>query len=197
MWDGHSRPGCKKACTFHFSTQKPQGGMYKKSTAIVEALERWMLTQLYFWVMFHSEYIFAFIRKHLWAFACMHQAFTLICIIASLQHALSQCWHYRHGHHHFPQCTSANSVNSKQVFKGQIILLGMAFSNISFFDACSLFLKEEGKELQTFNKSWKWALFCVRKKKNKSHIGVMVHKQLIKLSLWRYYLTREGMWITL
>lgn len=84
-------------------------------------------------------------------------------------------------------------LNSKQVFKGQIIPLGMAFNNVSLFDACSLFSQEEREELQTFNKSWKWALFrSIAKRslentkplvcniKNKSHQGVMVHKQFIK-----------------
>lgn len=50
------------------------------------------------------------------------------------------------------------ALNSKQVFKGQIIPLGMAFNNVSLFDACSLFSQEEGDELQTFNKSSKWVL---------------------------------------
>ncbi len=35
--------------------------------------------------------------------------------------------------------------NSKQVFRGQIIPLGVAFNNVSLFDACSLFSQEEGK----------------------------------------------------
>lgn len=63
MWDGHSKPGCKKACIFHFSTLKPQGGLYKKSTAIVEAFERWTTGCLS--NTFDSTYIFAFIKKHL------------------------------------------------------------------------------------------------------------------------------------
>lgn len=84
-------------------------------------------------------------------------------------------------------------LNSKQVFKGQIIPLGVAFNNFSLFDACSLFSQEEREELQTFNKSWKWALFrriaklslenmkpLASNMKDKSHRGAMVHKQFIK-----------------
>lgn len=36
-------------------------------------------------------------------------------------------------------------LNSKQVFKGQIIPLGMAFNNVSLFDACSVFTRGEGR----------------------------------------------------
>lgn len=92
--------------------------------------------------------------------------FTVCCMHDEMQHKASgicfdlqedHCIHF-HSVHITVTITSHSALlpavlNSKQVFKGQIIPLGMAFNNVSLFDACSLFSQEEREELQTFNKS--------------------------------------------
>ncbi len=137
MWDGHSRPGCKKACIFHFSTLKPQRGLYKKSTAIVEAFERWTTGCLI--NTFDFTYIFAFIKKHKHASGIgfdLHHRIPFTLTITS--HSALWC-----------------STRSK-CLRDRLFLL--AWHSITSRSLFSVFTRG-GEERQTFNKSWKWALF--------------------------------------